>query len=61
DPLLPPELLPSPWAGAAARELAARCWALLERQELADGDAKARPRLFRLYDDVVREAADRAS
>ncbi|MEN8655322.1 PaaX family transcriptional regulator C-terminal domain-containing protein [Streptomyces sp. 21So2-11] len=61
DPLLPPELLPRPWAGAVARELTARCWALLERQETADGNTEARPRLFQLYDDVVREAAGRAS
>ncbi|MDJ0462846.1 hypothetical protein [Streptomyces sp. H27-C3] len=57
----PPELLPRPWAGAVARELTARRWSLLGGQESADGNAEARPRLFLMYDDVVREAADRAT
>ncbi|MFD4535882.1 PaaX family transcriptional regulator C-terminal domain-containing protein [Kitasatospora sp. NPDC058397] len=48
DPLLPPELLPQPWAGTAARELVARCWALL----LADPGPGA-PRLFDAYAEVV--------
>ncbi|MFH8615076.1 PaaX family transcriptional regulator C-terminal domain-containing protein [Streptomyces sp. NPDC017979] len=51
DPLLPPELLPRPWVGARARELAARCWAVL----LAAGDEPS-PRLFRLYAEVLGEA-----
>jgi phenylacetic acid degradation operon negative regulatory protein len=29
DPLLPPDLLPHPWSGTQARELAARAWARL--------------------------------
>ncbi|MFJ7279868.1 PaaX family transcriptional regulator C-terminal domain-containing protein [Kitasatospora sp. NPDC098663] len=48
DPLLPPELLPQPWPGTAARELVARCWALL----LADPGPGA-PRLFDAYAKVV--------
>ncbi|MFJ2778504.1 PaaX family transcriptional regulator C-terminal domain-containing protein [Kitasatospora sp. NPDC087315] len=48
DPLLPPELLPQPWPGTAARALVARCWALL----LADRRPGA-PRLFDVYADVV--------
>ncbi|GIF02646.1 PaaX family transcriptional regulator C-terminal domain-containing protein [Actinoplanes siamensis] len=56
DPLLPPELLPQPWSGTHARHLAALCWTrLLERGPEATGGA--RPRLFRLYADVIREAA----
>ncbi|MEV7729292.1 PaaX family transcriptional regulator C-terminal domain-containing protein [Streptomyces sp. NPDC087917] len=57
DPLLPPQLLPQPWAGAQARELIARCWAALHERE----GAEARPVLFRLYADITREAADRAT
>ncbi|GGQ60813.1 PaaX family transcriptional regulator C-terminal domain-containing protein [Couchioplanes azureus] len=54
DPLLPPELLPQPWSGAHARHLAARCWTrLLEIRPPTGGE----PRLFRLYADIVREAA----
>ncbi|MEV6597899.1 PaaX family transcriptional regulator C-terminal domain-containing protein [Actinoplanes sp. NPDC051346] len=54
DPLLPPELLPQPWSGAHARHLAARCWTglLAHRPEATT----ARPRLFQLYADVIREA-----
>ncbi|GHF75952.1 putative repressor in the phenylacetic acid catabolism [Kitasatospora xanthocidica] len=48
DPLLPPELLPQPWPGTGARELVARCWALL----LADPRPGA-PRLFDTYAEVV--------
>ncbi|GAA3856180.1 transcriptional regulator [Saccharothrix violaceirubra] len=34
DPLLPPELLPSPWVGTRARAAVARCWsALAERAD----------------------------
>lgn len=57
DPLLPPELLPHPWPGAQARHLIARCWAALH--ERAPGPTP--PRIFRLYGDVTREAAERAS
>ncbi|MER6916529.1 PaaX family transcriptional regulator C-terminal domain-containing protein [Streptomyces sp. NPDC000594] len=51
DPLLPPELLPGPWAGERARTLADRCW---NRLAGAPG-AGSRPRLFRLYEDSVPE------
>ncbi|GII04043.1 PaaX family transcriptional regulator C-terminal domain-containing protein [Planobispora takensis] len=54
DPLLPPELLPRPWPGVRARALLAQCWAELPRQ----ADPARAPRLFRLYDDVVREIVE---
>ncbi|MFD5266251.1 PaaX family transcriptional regulator C-terminal domain-containing protein [Streptomyces sp. NPDC058335] len=57
DPLLPPQLLPQPWPGTQARELIARCWAALHERD----DGEARPVLFRLYSDITREAADRAT
>lgn len=57
DPLLPPQLLPQPWPGTQARELIARCWAVLHERE----GGEARPALFRLYADITREAADRAA
>ena len=49
DPLLPPELLPRPWPGRAARELLMRSrrLALRLRQE------HNRPALFRSFDDVI--------
>ncbi|MFD6171174.1 PaaX family transcriptional regulator C-terminal domain-containing protein [Streptomyces coeruleorubidus] len=53
DPLLPPQLLPQPWAGTQARELMARCWAALPDH---DHD-EARPTLFRLYADIARPSA----
>jgi phenylacetic acid degradation operon negative regulatory protein len=48
DPLLPPELLPRPWPGRAARELLVRSrrLALLTREE------HSRPALFRSFDDL---------
>ncbi|MQS39486.1 PaaX family transcriptional regulator C-terminal domain-containing protein [Streptomyces katsurahamanus] len=54
DPLLPPELLPQPWAGSRARELADRCWTLLSGlpSDAPDGN-RPRPRLFRLYADTA--------
>ncbi|MGI5526317.1 PaaX family transcriptional regulator C-terminal domain-containing protein [Streptomyces syringium] len=57
DPLLPPQLLPRPWPGTQARELVARCWAALRERD----PSEAGPVLFRLYADVTREAADRAT
>lgn len=57
DPLLPPQLLPRPWPGTQARQLVARCWAALYERDRGE----ARPALFRLYADITREAADRAS
>ncbi|MEU0543530.1 PaaX family transcriptional regulator C-terminal domain-containing protein [Nocardia sp. NPDC005978] len=52
DPLLPPELLPSPWPGAAARELVARCWA-----ELLKTRAGESIQLFEVYAEVLGEVA----
>jgi phenylacetic acid degradation operon negative regulatory protein len=57
DPLLPPQLLPQPWPGTQARDLIARCWAALTEHD----HGEARPALFRLYADITREAADRAT
>ncbi|MGC2997029.1 PaaX family transcriptional regulator C-terminal domain-containing protein [Streptomyces sp. G35A] len=57
DPLLPPQLLPHPWPGTRARELIARCWAALHERS----HGEARPTLFRLYADITREAAERAT
>ncbi|GAP51743.1 hypothetical protein [Streptomyces azureus] len=42
---------------AQARELIARCWAALPERD----HGEARPALFRLYADITREAADRAT
>lgn len=50
DPLLPPELLPRPWPGRAARDLAARS----RRLAVAILDTHTRPTLFHL----LSEAAD---
>ena len=49
DPLLPPELLPRPWPGRAARELLVRSrrLALLMREQ------HNRPALFRSFDDLI--------
>lgn len=49
DPLLPPELLPRPWPGRAARELLVRSrrLALLLREQ------HNRPALFRAFDDMI--------
>lgn len=49
DPLLPPELLPRPWPGRAARELLARCRRLgvLARQDTSG------PALFRVFDEAI--------
>jgi len=49
DPLLPPELLPHPWPGRAARDL------LLKSRRLAVQlrTTGARPTLFRAYDEVI--------
>ncbi|MCZ7416742.1 MULTISPECIES: PaaX family transcriptional regulator C-terminal domain-containing protein [unclassified Streptomyces] len=48
DPLLPPELLPRPWAGTRARALTAECWHALREE---DDHTRGGLRLFRLYDD----------
>ena len=49
DPLLPPELLPRPWPGRAARELLVRSrrLALLLREQ------HNRPALFRSFDELI--------
>ncbi|WP_418005741.1 PaaX family transcriptional regulator C-terminal domain-containing protein [Mycobacterium sp. PDNC021] len=52
DPLLPPELLPQPWIGAAARAAVAACWA-----EMSKSDAPQRIKLFQWYADVIDEVA----
>jgi len=49
DPLLPPELLPRPWPGRAARDLLVRS----RRGALALRQAAGRPALFRLFDETV--------
>jgi len=56
DPLLPPELLPQPWIGVAARAKVAECWA-----ELLKSDAPHRIKLFQWYSEVVSEVAARSS
>ncbi|MFD3541637.1 PaaX family transcriptional regulator C-terminal domain-containing protein [Streptomyces sp. NPDC058662] len=48
DPLLPPELLPRPWPGTAARAAAAEAWSRLAAAAPPGG-----PRLFRLYGDAL--------
>ncbi|MFC9964521.1 DNA-binding transcriptional regulator [Nocardia ignorata] len=53
DPLLPPQLLPQPWIGTAARAIAAACWA-----ELLKSEPTQPIRLFRWYADVISGAAD---
>lgn len=55
DPLLPRELLPRPWPGAAARALVLES----RRRALALRTAQGRPRLFQLFDsDVPGEPAE---
>lgn len=49
DPLLPPELLPRPWPGRAARELIITA----RRQALALRRAHGLPPLFRMFDDAI--------
>jgi phenylacetic acid degradation operon negative regulatory protein len=51
DPLLPPELLPRPWPGRAARDLLVRS----RRGALALRQAAGRPALFRMFDETVAE------
>ena len=53
DPLLPPELLPRPWPGRAARELLIQS----RRQALAIREAHGRAALFRFFDDMVEAIA----
>lgn len=49
DPLLPPELLPRPWPGRAARDLVARSRRIAVTMRQSPG----RPALFRLFDEAV--------
>jgi len=49
DPLLPPELLPRPWPGRAARDLLLRS----RRLALSAREAGGLPALFRLFDDAL--------
>jgi phenylacetic acid degradation operon negative regulatory protein len=49
DPLLPPELLPRPWPGRAARELVARS----RRLGVLLREAHDRPALFAPFDDLL--------
>ncbi|MFE3059405.1 PaaX family transcriptional regulator C-terminal domain-containing protein [Nocardia sp. NPDC059239] len=55
DPLLPPQLLPQPWVGTAARAAVAACWA-----EMLKSDPAQPVRLFRWYSNVISGAADPA-
>ncbi|WP_354524648.1 PaaX family transcriptional regulator C-terminal domain-containing protein [Mycolicibacterium sp. 624] len=55
DPLLPPELLPQPWVGTAARAAVAACWA-----ELLKSDPAQPIRLFRWYSDVIADITQAA-
>jgi len=49
DPLLPPELLPRPWPGRAARELLVQS----RRLALRLREQHNRPALFRSFDDLI--------
>lgn len=49
DPLLPPELLPRPWPGKAARDLVVES----RRLALSLRQAHGRPALFHLYDEAI--------
>jgi phenylacetic acid degradation operon negative regulatory protein len=49
DPLLPPELLPRPWPGRAARQLLIRC----RRMALAARQPGAHLPLFHLFDEAL--------
>jgi phenylacetic acid degradation operon negative regulatory protein len=49
DPLLPPELVPRPWPGRAARDLLVKS----RRGALALRQASGRPALFRMFDETV--------
>ncbi|HVE94143.1 MAG TPA: PaaX family transcriptional regulator C-terminal domain-containing protein [Acidimicrobiales bacterium] len=49
DPLLPPELLPRPWPGRAARELVLRCRRLALKLRQGPG----RPALFHNFDEAI--------
>ncbi|OPC79884.1 transcriptional regulator [Embleya scabrispora] len=48
DPLLPPELLPTPWPGRQARALLTRTWSTLSKQDRTN----TTNRLYRLYENL---------
>ncbi|MEZ5183689.1 MAG: PaaX family transcriptional regulator C-terminal domain-containing protein [Acidimicrobiales bacterium] len=52
DPLLPPELLPRPWPGRAARDLLVTC----RRQALRVRAEHERPALFAAFDDLASQS-----
>ncbi|NKZ11685.1 DNA-binding transcriptional regulator [Mycolicibacterium septicum DSM 44393] len=52
DPLLPPQLLPQPWIGTAARAAVVDCWS-----DLLQDDQPEPLKLFRWYGDVIAEVA----
>ena len=51
DPLLPPELLPRPWPGRAARDIVVKS----RRLALSLREKQGRPSLFRIFDDIITE------
>ncbi|MGW0465286.1 PaaX family transcriptional regulator C-terminal domain-containing protein [Streptomyces sp. NPDC003027] len=51
DPLLPPELLPTPWPGSHARRLTADCWRHLRETRTTGRTPELR--LFALYADAL--------
>ena len=53
DPLLPPELLPRPWAGRAARDILTRS----RRMAIRLRETHDRPALFRSFDEVIESIA----
>ncbi len=53
DPLLPPELLPRPWPGRAARDLLAKC----RRHGVLARDDKLGPALFSVFDEAIAHLA----
>lgn len=48
DPLLPPELLPTPWPGRQARTLLTQTWSTLSEQD----QTNTTNRLYRLYENL---------
>ena len=53
DPLLPPELLPRPWPGRAARDLLVTS----RRQALRLRAEHERPALFAAFDSLITDGA----
>ena len=51
DPLLPPQLLPSPWPGSEVRELLLRS----RRLALEIREAQGRPALFHSFDETLED------